>query len=574
MRHPVRRLIALVAPDRAAIAAATVSIAALSLAQLYLTWLVKEWVEGPVLARDMTRVTSLVTSAATGATIAMISLFVSRYTLAALNQRMIEAVRERAWQAVVNAPVRVVRGRSTGDWLSRLFNDVNVLSGFLTIVCRRLLAESVLLAGAIAMMFVLSWRLALAMTLVVPVTAWLLVTVGKRIRKWSRDSQEAAASLTATMNEQLGGFTTVRGLQGEAMMLERTRRDAALLRQHVLRGELWSATLIALVFLVSGAGLFAIIGWGTFTGLGGIPHATFLAFCLYAGQTVEPARRLSEVHGLLQQSLAAATRVFELVDLAPEENAGTQPLAEASIRIEGLSFRHGDAALLDRLDLKVDEGEMVAVTGASGAGKSTLARLLARYEHAPAGSVHLGPHAIEDVRLRDLRSALLLVEQEPFVFSGSIADNLRLGRRDASDDEVRAALAFAGLSSRGPAEELRESGRDLSGGERQRIALARAIVRDPRIVILDEATSSLDSETEAAMFERLGPWLRQRTVIAISHRLATVLKFPRAVVLANGRVVADGVPQDLISSSPEFRALFADQLDPAADALLRLASGN
>lgn len=560
-RNPVMRLLALVARERSWIAAATLSVAALSVAQLYLTWIVKEWVEGPVLARDMSRVATLFATAAGAAAIAMLSLLVSRYTLAYLNQRMIEAARDAAWEAVLRAPVAVVRGRSSGEWLSRLFNDVNVLSGFLTIVCRRLLAESVLLAGAIVMMFVLSWRLALAMAVVVPLTGWLLVTVGTRIRRWSRDSQEASASLTATINEQLGGFTTVRGLQGEATMLARTRGDAALLRERVLRGELWSAALIALVFLVSGTGLFAIIAWGTFTGLGGIPHATFLAFCLYAGQTVEPARRLSEVHGLLQQSLAAATRVFEVVDLTPVEDLGTCSVDSGAVDIERLTFGYEGSPLLHDVSLRIDEGEMVAVVGPSGSGKTTLARLLARYENAPGGSVRIGTHAIEDVRLRDLRSSILLVEQEPFVFSGTIAANLRLARGAASDSELREALEVAGLASFALDDVVREAGRDLSGGERQRLALARTIVRDPRILLLDEATSSIDSETEAAIFERLDPWLRQRTVVAISHRLATVVRFPRVVVLSGGRIVADGTPQDLIAGSAPFRALFADQFE-------------
>jgi subfamily B ATP-binding cassette protein MsbA len=587
---PLRRLIRIAAHDRARMVPAAISLALLSLAQLYLTWLVKDWVEGPVMTPSMALLRPLLLRAVAASLIGMASLFVSRYALASANQRLLERVRDQATQALLAAPVAVVGKTSSGEWLSRLFNDVNALSGFLSIIVRRLVTETIILTGAIILMFVLSWRLALATLVIVPITGWLFVWMGKRIRRWGSVAQEAAAVLTSTMNEQLRGFTTVKGNQAEAWFQQRVREEAESLRRRAVRSELWSAALIAIVFLIAGAAFMAMLAFGTWSLHGsGAEQAALLAFCLYAGQAVEPARRLSEVHGLLQQSIAAAVRVFEVIDLPPEEDhAGisdrdpaplqktgetcglvvTHPVTSGSVRFEHVWFHYReDEVVLRDVTFALDDGEIVGLVGASGCGKTTLARLLVRFEEPSAGSVRLGGQRLQDLSLHDLRSTVCLVEQEPFVFSGALIDNIRLGRASASRASIEEAIRMTGLETlvaslpRGLDSPLHEAGRDLSGGERQRIALARAIARDPRLLILDEATSSIDSETESVVFAAMLPWLRRRTVITVSHRLSTVSRLPRVLLIEEGRILEDGDPEMLARESSLFRALFADQLD-------------
>jgi ATP-binding cassette subfamily B protein len=594
----MRRLLTYALRDRPLILTAAATLALLSVAQLYLTWLIKEWVEGPVLAHDSALLRPLLLRAAAAALIGMLSLFVSRATLAAAGQRLLQRLRDDATAALLRAPVKVVTDAATGEWLSRLFNDVNALSGFLGTVARRLVTETVILTGAVTLMFVLNWRLALAVFAVVPVAAWLFTALGRRIRRWGAHAQQAAASLTATVNEQLRAFTTVKAYQAEELVAARIHTEGDALRRRAVRGELWSATLISVVFLLAGAAFLGILVYGTsHLRLTGREQASFLAFCLYAGQAIEPARRLGEVHGLLQQSLAASTRVFEVIDLAPEEEAAPAqtPAAtprDASVSFERVAFAYG-APLLHDVTFRIADGAQVAIAGASGCGKTTLTRLLLRFLEPAGGRITLGGVPLDAISLRELRSAVCLVEQEPFVFSGTLRENLLLGalpgsliadrgslvtidcpdnadnRQLTTDNTVRLAgsiedaVRLARLGSLPLDAPLREAARDLSGGERQRIALARAIVRNPRLLLLDEATSAIDSDTEAAIFAAMATWLTRRTVIAVSHRLATIRRFPRVLVVDGGRIVADGDPERLLRESPLFRALFADQLDRA-----------
>jgi ABC-type multidrug transport system fused ATPase/permease subunit len=575
--NPFRRLIGVACRRPVLVLLALASLAILSLTQLYLTWLIKEWVEGPVLNQGSGLSRGLVLRAIGAALVGMISLFVSRYALAAATQRLLEDLRNDATRALLRAPVPVVGKTTSGEWLSRLFNDLNALSTFLSIVVRRLTTETILLCGATILMFVLSWRLALATLAIVPAAGFAFVWMGRRIRRWGSVAQESVASLTSTINEGLRGFTTVKGFEAELLIQHRVEREAQEHRQRVLRGELWSAALISLVFLITGAAFLGILLYATarlpFTPA---QQATFLAFCLYAGQTVEPARRLAEVHGLLQQSLAAAVRVFEVIDLAPERDVTeTQRGSIASVRFERVTFGYSpDSPVLNDVSLAIGDGEIVGIVGASGCGKTTLGKLLMRFEVADQGQISLGGVPLRELSLQDVRGSICLVEQDPFVFSGSLLDNLRLGRPTASTREVDQAVRMTRLDSvvaalpRGLDSHVREAGRDLSGGERQRIALARAIVRDPRVLILDEATSAIDSETELAIFTAMFPWLQQRTVLVVSHRLSTVNRLPRVVLMERGRIVADGPPEFLAVDSTSFRELFVDQLGRSAMAAL------
>ena len=551
--RPLPRLLRISLRSRGDLLVAAASIALLSLTQLYLTWLLKRWVEGPLVTRDAAALRALLIEGAITAAIGMASLFLSRYFLASANQKLMQQLREDAMSSILHARVPAVRALPTGDLLSRLFHDVAQLSTFLTTVMRRLIGESIVLAGAVVLMFVLEWRLAIATFTLVPLTAFVLLRMGRRIRAWSAISQQATGTLTAAASERLHGLTTVKVYQAEENELRRFHEMAEALRRKAMRGELWSATLIAAVFLVTGAGLMAILAFGTIHVNAGVTQATFVAFCLYAAQTVEPLRRLSEVHSLLQSSSAAAERVFAAIDLGPREHGGTVAISiRGAIRFDDVDFGYGDADVLRGLSLSIAPGEMVGIAGASGSGKSTLASLLVRFEEPRRGTIAIDGIPIDTIRLEDLRRDVCLVEQQPFLFSGSIADNINVGRA---------------LSPPGRAESpsyvdfmIEEAGRDLSGGEKQRIAIARAIARDPRIVIFDEATSAVDSETEGEMFEAMRPWLARRTVIVVAHRLATLRRLPRIVLLSGGRIVADGDPDELLASCRELRDLFADQL--------------
>jgi ABC-type multidrug transport system fused ATPase/permease subunit len=265
-----------------------------------------------------------------------------------------------------------------------------------------------------------------------------------------------------------------------------------------------------------------------------------------------------------------------VIDFGFLERQGGTPLprrGQGSLALESVTFRFDPARpLLEGIDLRVAPGETVAVVAASGGGKSTLAALLAGFLSPDEGRYLLDWVDAGEASLRDLRGAVRLVEQEPFLFGGTLAENVLFGRPEASREEVLAALGLCGLETLvaslpdGIDGSLLEAGRNLSGGQKQRIALARAVLTDPPVLVLDEATSALDSETEGALLDDLRPWLQGRTVIVMAHRLSTVARYPRVVVLLDGRVVGDGPAARLLESCPPFRALFAEQVEPVPNA--------
>jgi ATP-binding cassette subfamily B protein len=239
------------------------------------------------------------------------------------------------------------------------------------------------------------------------------------------------------------------------------------------------------------------------------------------------------------------------------------------IRFDRVSFGYGqEDPVLRAVSFTIGRGEQVALVGATGVGKSTVAGLLVRFFTPEDGVIRLDGIETDELSLADLRKAVCVVEQGPFLFSGPLIDNIRYGSWDAPRQRVDEAIRLAGLEPlvaalpHGVDSPIEESGRDLSGGEKQRIALARAIVRDPAVLVLDEATSAIDSQTEAIVFEGLRLWMARRTVVAITHRLATAIRFPRCIVLDGGRVAGDGSPEVLLKTCPAFAGLFREQLDP------------
>ena len=552
---------------------ALVSLLTVAVAQLYLTWLVKLWTEGPVLHGDRVMLDWILTRGACVTTGIVGSVFLSRYLLNSINQRMVERLRNAVHAHVLAVGVGAVRKLPNGEWLSRVFNDAGALSGFVRDVLKRLVGEGIVLVGALAMMFYLQWRLALIGCVLVPLVGVLLSRIGDVIRRRGATSQQRVGELNATLSEQLRGLTTIKGFQTETREHERFARQNAHYRQEVLRSEWWTAMLMTIVWLVTGIGLLAILWYGTrqvFSGTS-TPGQLF-AFVLYAVQTVEPLRRLSEVQAMLQRAIAAAARVYEIIDAPAAEPQGALRLPgtlRGELQLEGVCFRYrADEPVLNDLTLRIGARETAAVVAASGGGKSTLAGLLVRFADPQRGGILLDGIDIRALRLADLRRAVCVVEQDPFIFSGLLIENIRYGSRHASQATIDAAVARAGLEALvstlpgGLQATLQEAGGDLSGGQKQRIALARAIVRDPAVLVLDEATSALDSDTEGQIFTGLDAWLRQRTVLVMAHRLATVSRFERIIVLQGGRVVGDGSVAELLRSCAAFGDLFAEQLTP------------
>lgn len=556
---------------RGLLALSGLTLAGRSLAGIALTWLLKKWLDGFFLGGDSTAAPTILSEALAVTLCLVVLVFASRYAVAGLNQRLMESLRDAAAGKLLRARVSSARRRPSGELLSRVFNDTSELSGFVETFLKRIVADGLDAAGSIAILFYLDARLAAVAALGVPVLVFLLARVGRTIRRWGAVAQAEAGRLSATLNEQLHGLTTIKGHRAEELEIARFAEQNLRFRRGSMRAALWSALLVSIVFLGTGVGLLALIAWAS-RSVTAFGTGRLLAFCLFAARTIEPLRRLSDMQGILQRSLASAARVYEVIDEPEPETGGALTLprpVRGEVRLEGVTFRHAaDRPLLEGLDLVVPARQSMAIVAGSGEGKSTLASLMVRLMDPDAGRLTLDGIDLRSLSLVELRQAVCVIEQEPFVFSGPVAENVRYGARGATLAEIHEAVRSVGLEAwvaglpDGLATVLTEAGRNLSVGQKQRIALARAILCAPRVLILDEATSALDSETEDLIFSRLSDWLRQRTVIVMAHRLSTVSRLERVVVLEAGHIVGDGTAPRLLGTCPAFATLFAGQVLP------------
>ena len=555
-----------------------ITLGALGGAQLYLTWIAKLWTDGPLKTGDRAAMAHLVRQASFAATMLVGALFSSRYVLQSLDQHLVQELRDRAQKRLLEVELSSVRRFQIGELMSRMFNDALSMSQFVREILRRWIGESIVLVGALVMLLKLDWQLAMMIAVAGPLVGGVLSYFGGFIRRRSAAAQREIGELSATLTEQLSGLSTIKGFQTEAAERERFVSTDTNYRHHVMRSQLWLAAMTTGVWAITAAALLVAAWYGTSKiASGRSTPGVLLAFCLYAVQTVEPLRRLSEVHGLLQRALASAVRVFEIIDISAPETEGSLSLMEpvrGDLEFREVSFSYdAERPILLDFELSMRPRETVAIVATSGGGKSTLANLLVRFADPTAGRILLDGVDVRSVRLSQLRRAICVIEQKPFIFSGSLLENIRYGSPGASLEAVRIAASLASLDQfvatlpAGLNTYLTESGRNLSGGQQQRIALARAIVRDPAVLVLDESTSAIDSETENAIFSRMQSWLASRTVLLMTHRLATVIRFPRVIVLENSRIVGDGPAAQLLETCPAFARLFSEQVSPLENPL-------
>lgn len=466
----------------------------------------------------------------------------------------------------------------TGEVVSRLTNDTTLLQTILGSSASMAARNVLMFAGAVLLMAVTSPKLTGLAALVVPLVVLPAIVFGRRVRRLSRATQDRIGDVGAKIEETLSGIRIVQAFTQEAA--ERTRfegrvGDAFAAAMHRIRAR---ALFFACVFFA----VFAAVGLVLWVGgkdllAGSITAGQLTAFLFYAILAASSIGALAEFHSDLQRAAGAAERLLELMKTEPRIQAPAAPTtlpepAQGSLTFERVRFAYParpDRSALHDFSLSVRPGETVALVGPSGAGKTTAFQLIYRFYDPQQGRVLIDGVPLTDAAPDDFRKRLALVPQEPVIFSGSVAENIRFGRPEASLDDVRraaetaAARDFIEALPGGFSAQLGEKGVRLSGGQRQRIAIARAILRDPAILLLDEATSALDAESERAVQTALDRVMKGRTTLIIAHRLATVLKADRIVVMDEGRIVAEGRHAELVQSSDLYARLARLQFDAA-----------
>jgi subfamily B ATP-binding cassette protein MsbA len=485
--------------------------------------------------------------------------YFSAFLMTDIGQRVVRDLREQLFKHILDQSAAFFSRRSTGQLMSRITNDVSMVQQAVSETVGDLLREGLALFGYAYLLFYWDHKLALVCITGAPVVVYPLVRLGQRVRRSSRRSQEELEHLSHIAAEAFTGHRIVKAFGAEAHEGQRFARAADLLYRTNLKITSTVALLPPLMEFLGGVAVVALIWHGSQRiGSGEMTQGSFLGFIFAAFMMYTPIKKLSRVNTNLQQAMAASERIFHLLDRHTEvkERDGAAPLPPLrhSVEFRSVAFRYDDAdtPILRDVSFRVAAGQMVAIVGLSGAGKTTLVNLIPRFYDVTGGSVLIDGTDVRDVTLRSLRSQIGIVTQETVLFDDTITANIAYGSPGAPQNEIEAAARAAHAHEfilqqpQGYETRIGERGQKLSGGQRQRIAIARALLKNPPILILDEATSALDAESEQLVQDALANLMRNRTAFVIAHRLSTVRRADMIVALERGRVAEIGRHDELL----------------------------
>lgn len=537
----------------------------------YLPFVIKDMVDQVLSEKNTTMLNWIVLSIVVVFVIRGIAYYGQSYLMNYVGQRVIIDIRKAVFEKLQRLSMSFYDKHKTGTIMSYVTNDVSALQSAMVDNVVEMITETVILVASIVMMIYLDWKLFLVTFATFPVVLFFIDSFGKRIRKSGSRIQEAAADITSVLQEVASSPRVIKSFVREGYEVERfDKENMNNFRANMKYAQL-SSTLTPTIEFVAAVGVSIILWYGGNSVINGsITAGSLVAFLTYAVNISNPIKRLSRVIGNIQKALAAAQRVFDVLDLpeviknAPDAKA--LPKVKGDVRFNDVSFAYNEnEEVLSHVSFEVKPGEMIAFVGPSGAGKSTVASLLPRFYDATNGSITIDGQDIRKVTLDSLREQVGIVPQETVLFNGSVYDNILYGRLDATREEVEAAAKAANAHDfimqlpNGYETMLGDRGMNISGGQRQRISIARAILKNPQILILDEATSALDTESERVVQEALDRLMVGRTSFVIAHRLSTIKNADKIMVLEKGQLIEQGNHDELMALDGLYAHLYKIQ---------------
>ncbi len=488
------------------------------------------------------------------------------YFMNYVGENIIRRLRDQLYDRIQDLPLAFFQKERTGVLMSRITNDVNILKAMVSSAVTGALRDGSSIIGLAVVVFYQNWRMAIIAFIVFPLAFLPVIELGRRVRRVSTGCQQAMAELNAFLHETFAGNKIVKAFGMEQHEKNRFFSQTQNILKLEIKGVIVRSLSNPIMEFFAGLGIAFVIWYGGWEVIKGkTTPGTFISFLACVILLYDPIRRLSQLNNSIQQGLAAADRVYDVIEARSDIQDPPQPhpmrTGPHTVRFEGVEFSYGEKPVLNGVDLTVHDGQVLALVGMSGGGKTTLVNLIPRFFDVTGGRIVIDETDIRDFKIADLRREIAIVTQDPILFNETVRDNIAYGNLNANEADIVAAAQAAYAHDfilrfpKGYDTVIGELGGRLSGGEKQRLCIARALLKNAPILILDEATSSLDTEAEALVQKALENLMRGRTTFVIAHRLSTVAKADHIVVVVGGRIVEQGTHDSLLALKGEYAKL-------------------
>lgn len=539
-----------------------------SLSNLVVPWIIKDVIDRVLENKDLGMLYIIIVVILVTFFIRALTTFGHRYLMGYIGQAVIMDIRNALYHHLQRLSIAYYDRRRTGDIMSNLTNDISALQTAIVTDFITLVQESAIFIGSFGSMIYLQWKLTVLCLIIVPLVSYVIKFFGKKLHNSGKDVQETLADVTSMLQETIQGVRIVRSFNRGAYEEKRFQKINKLSFTAAVRAIRQQSQMTPFVEFLAAIAVCTIIWYGGVSVIDGVMSTgELIAFLIYAINLANPTRRVAESVGNIQKSLAAADRVFSILDEQPEiqnkEDAKDIEVKAGHVEARHVSFSYeaGNPVLTD-LNFVAEPGQTIALVGPSGSGKTTIANLLPRFYDVTGGGIYIDGMDIRESTISSLREHIGLVPQDTLLFNTTIKENILYGRLDATDEEVWRAVKAANAEKfirglpNGIETKVGDRGLVLSGGQRQRIAIARAILKDPAILILDEATSALDTESEKIVQDALEKLMVGRTSFVIAHRLSTVKNADQIFVLNNGHIEESGTHDELMREGGLYYELY------------------